>query len=202
MTKLTHQCPLAWRRSDNIGVRACGRQRESPGCDAISYSIGRQYSKVCGRVIGFQHGTPDAFAAFMNTSIDFDGVNITYGVQRNHIWSYVAGLTQGDSTRDPRSLCPCGEYGENVNPPQSIGDNYYCESGQSGQSLDLNLYADDPLWDGQQCEGTCCNGTNSPPWFSVQLPTPTIDGVEVKICGDQGIDDEDVLVQLIEVFVQ
>ena len=200
MTDSSQQCPLAWKEYNISGVRACGRP-DTPGdsCEAISYFIGRQYSRVCGRAIGFQYATPDAFERHANSYRDFDGINITYGQQRNHIWSYVAGVTQSnDSTNTGK--CPCTEHGRD--PPQSIHDNYYCESGNSDPDLLQKLYVDDPLWDGQQCEGTCCNGTNSPPWFSVQLPTPTTDGVEVSICCDQSTNDEDVGVKLIELFVQ
>ena len=42
------------------------------------------------------------------------------------------------------------------------------------------LYSSDPLWDGHQCEGTCCTGTKSPSWFSVQLPALTTDIIEVS----------------------
>ena len=30
-------------------------------CAAHKYTIGRQYSRVCGRVIGYQVASPDAF---------------------------------------------------------------------------------------------------------------------------------------------
>ena len=65
-----------------------------------------------------------------------------------------------------------------------------------------HLYSNDKLWDGQQCEGTCCTGTKSPPWFSVQLHAPTTDAIEVSICCDQNTNDEDVSVELIETYVQ
>ena len=71
-----------------------------------------------------------------------------------------------------------------------------CESGNPNSRYTGILYSDDPLWDGQQCEGTCCTGTNSSPWFSVQLPAPTMDVIKVSICCDQGTDDEDVPVEL------
>jgi hypothetical protein len=32
----------------------------------------------------------------------------------------------------------------------------------------------------------CCEGAQSPPWFSVQLSAPTTDMIEVSICCDQG----------------
>ena len=127
----------------------------------------------------------------MYSDIYIDGIKITYGVQCNHIWSYVAGVTQRsrNSSKDI-GKCPCIANG--ADPPSSIGHSYYCESSNPHARYSNELYTDDPLWDGQQCEGTCCNGTNSPPWFSVQLPTPTTDGVEVSICCDQSTNDEDV----------
>ena len=81
------------------------------------------------------------------------------------------------------------------NPPQFIGDRYYCESGHPAGSL-----SDDPLWDGQQCVtvGSCCIGANYP-WFSVQIPAPTTDMIEVSICCDQSTNDEDVPVELIAI---
>jgi hypothetical protein len=68
-----------------------------------------------------------------------------------------------------------------------------------GQQL---LYSGDRLWDGEQCEGSCCEGAQSPPWFSVQLPAPTTDMIEVSICCDQGTLDEDTPVELMEIYVQ
>ena len=61
----------------------------------------------------------------------------------------------------------------------------------------------DKLWDGQQCdhEGTCCT-TKSPPWFSVELPNPTNDDIEVRICGDEGTDNEDTPIELLEIYIQ
>ena len=37
-----------------------------------------------------------------------------------------------------------------------------------------------------------------PPWFCKQLPQTTTDDIEVRICGDQGIANEDTPVELIE----
>ena len=204
MSDPAHQCPFAWREYNTDGVRACGRPVTSEGsCPAIFYFTGRQYSRVCGRVIGYQFATPDAFERRSDREIDLDAININYGAQRNHIWSYVAGWTQSNSS-STESQCPCStDNGQGSEPPSSIGDNYYCESGNPHENFMFNhLYTNDPLWDGQQCEGTCCNGTNSPPWFSVPLPAPTTDIIQVSICCDQGTNDEDTPVELIEIYVQ
>ena len=70
------------------------------------------------------------------------------------------------------------------------------------QGNPTSILSGDPLWDDQQCEGTCCIGTNSPPWFSVQIPAPTTDAIEVSICCDLSTSDEDVPIELIEIYVQ
>ena len=61
-------CPLGFGLYDENGVRACGRPESSPGgyCQSVkfpSYSI--SYSQVCGRVTGYQYGTPDAMEHLM-----------------------------------------------------------------------------------------------------------------------------------------
>ena len=203
MSDPTHGCPFAWREYNMNGVRACGRPVNSSGsCPVVSYFIGHQYNRMCGRIIGYQFGTTDAFkVGHANNDIDLDGIKITYGAQRNHIWSYVAGLTQNLSSIH-ESNCPCSDRRGRA-PPLSIGGNYYCESGNPDRDYMHNhLYYSDPLWDGQQCEGTCCTGTNSPPWFSVQLPAPITDMIEVSICCDQNTSDEDIPVELVEIYVQ
>jgi hypothetical protein len=157
------------------------------------------YSRVCGRVIGYQFGTPDAFLQYANNSnIDFDGVNITHGPQRDHIWSYVAGVTENET--NPGN-CPCSPFPGTKPLPPSIGNQYYCESAVPTVVIH-SFQEDDPLWDGQQCEGTCCTGINSPPWFSVQLPAPTTDEIEVSICGDESTNNEDSPIELLEIYVQ
>ena len=201
MSDRSQQCPSAWREYNSNGIRACGRPATSRGsCPATTYSTGHQYSRICGRAIGYQVGTPDAFHTDDDTQ--FDGVSITYGAQRNHVWSYVAGLYEHD-TKNSSSNCPCSSEQAKM-APQLIGDNYYCESGNpsNNRSKDPQFFSNDPLWDGQQCEGTCCAGTNFLPWFSVQLPAPTTDMIEVSICLDQRTDDEDIPVELIEIYVQ
>ena len=202
----SQQCPPAWREYNTSGVRACGRP-VSNNCPSTLYPTNQQYSRVCGRVIGYQVGTPDGFMPFhtMSATVDqgyMDGVSITHGEpQRHHIWSYVAGHSQ-ENLFHRVGNCPCSPE-KGSSPPLWIGRNYYCESGNPTDSVSLSLfYGSDLLWDGEQCEGTCCSGSKSPPWFSVQLPTHTTDRIEVRICADQPTSDEDVLVELLEIYVQ
>ena len=59
----SEQCPLAWREfiSDAYGVRTCTRPINASGsCPGTLYPVGRQYSKVCGRIIGYQFESPSS----------------------------------------------------------------------------------------------------------------------------------------------
>ena len=204
MTEPSQQCPSAWREYNTSGVRACGRPVSSAGsCAAEFYFTNRQYSRVCGRIIGYQVASPDAFTRLTDFyGRGLDGVIISHGSQQDHIWSYAAGLTE-ESSETSESHCPCSTEAV-TQPPSSIGD-CYCESGNPTDGFERGqLYSSDRLWDGQQCEseGSCCGGTQSPPWFSVQLHAPTTDTIEVSICCDQGTMDEDTPVELIEMYVQ
>ena len=206
MSDPSHQCPLPWQFNSSSGVRRCQRP-SSPdaSCSSKSYSTGRGYGRVCGRIIGYQYGSPDGFRrlAINNPNIDnayMDGVSITYGNPRTHIWSYVGGLGDGISI-NTNSNCPCSTA-SGQGPPAFIGNNYYCESGNPTNTFSLILYNEDKLWDGQQCDGTCCSGINSPPWFSVHLSDSTTDTIEVRICGDEGTDNENTPIELLELYVQ
>ena len=208
MTDPTQQCPSAWRLYNTSGVRACGRPATSgPSCPATFHSTGRQYDKVCGRIIGYQVASSDAFEiSLINpqpSSLDdiyLDGVSITHGNPRSHIWTLAAGVTEGSYSDRPGPDCPCSRE-QAVQAPNYLRNNYYCESGNRGTNWTPQLYSSDPLWDGQQCEGQCCTNGKSPPWFSVKLPNTTTDDIEVRICGDQGTSDEDTPIQLMEIYI-
>ena len=63
MSNPLQQCPSNLRLYNHGGVRACGRRTSSnAGCNSVTFSTtGISYSQVCGRVIGYQYGAPDAF---------------------------------------------------------------------------------------------------------------------------------------------
>lgn len=211
MSDPSQQCPSVWRLVTTGGVRACGRLDSSvPSCEGLLYSSISEYQRVCGRVIGYQFSHPDGFGfrpqdlSINNDTTPYvDGLSITYGQPRNHIWTYASGLSE-NSTYLTAANCPCSpESGQG--PPRYVGNNYYCESGNQNTNKDsflFSLYTDDKLYDGEQCEGTCCSGSRGPPWFSVSLTNPTTESIEVRICGDQPTVDEDTPIELLEIFVQ
>ena len=160
-------------------------------------------------MIGYQLGDTQPFD-YRNRGIDsayVDGVSITHGTPRSHIWTYAAG--SHDSPSPPFSFgCPCVVNGSSLTqtPPPYVGDDYYCESGNPNVSPYVfpNSLTDssDLLWDGQQCEGQCCSNGKSPPWFSVDLPNPTSDDIEVRLCNLNSVGGEDTPIKLLELYIQ
>ena len=209
MSDPSQQCPSAWRGYNTDGIRSCRLPLTSSGsCPGTSYSAsGIQYSKVCGRVNGYQIGSTDAFGyQTEGKTIDSSyvhGVSVTHGIPRNHIWTFAAGISEGDY-RFQWDNCPCSDP-SNPNsrfPPSFVGDNYYCESGNPTNTFIRDrLYSGDLLWDGQQCEGQCCSNGKSPPWFSVELAAVTTDDVEVRICIPEPSSD-DIALQVVELYIQ
>jgi hypothetical protein len=205
MSDPSQQCPSAWREYNTSQFRACGRPVSTVATRPSQiFPISHQYSKVCGRVIGIQVASPDAFY-HESGSVDInkgymDGVSITHGSPRHHIWSFVGSYSEIIAYR---SACPCANS-RAAQPQSFVGSNYYCESGSPNQAWHGRVFPNDKLWDGEQCshEGTCCTGTNTPPWFSVNLGSPTIDDIEVRIMGSESTTNEDTPIELLDIYVQ
>ena len=136
------------------------------------------------------------------TTIDgayVSGVSLTHGRPRQHIWTFAAGIM--DAHRGYDDVCPC-DASISIIIPGFVGTDYFCESGvNSGSPSSTSFHPDDPLWDGQGCgpSSTCCS-FNTPPYFTKQLPTPTTDDIEARICQKDSIDDSPV--ELIQLYVQ
>ena len=191
MSEPTEQCPPAWQEV-TTPVRAC-RRRIGDGCSSATFSNnGVRYSQVCGRVTGHRRNRPDGFSDRSPTvTIDqsyVDGVSITHGSPRQHVWTFAAAF--GDRSIN---VCPCTTT-SGISVPQFVGDDYFCEN-----SPELG----DPLWDGEGCgTGNSCECTfNNPPWFCQELQGAVTDDIEIRICGDQSLADEQTPVEFIEIYV-
>ena len=101
MEVTSQQCPSPWLETLSTPSRSCRFSINSGGCESVFFHVsGATYQRVCGRAVGYTVGTPDAFFNHP-ASIDAvytEGVSITHGSPRQHIWSFVAG----DAHR-----CPC-----------------------------------------------------------------------------------------------
>ena len=216
MTEPNSKCPAGLEMVSSP-KRLCRSTVSGGGCSRSVFfpSHDIPYSRVCGKIIGYQYYSPDAFWAFQNNQaltldgVYVDGISLTYGTNpRNHIWTFAAALdeTPGHNVYS----CFCTNEGANVAftgvIPPFIGTDYFCETG-SRVSYQNRWYLDDPLWDGEGCGrfSTCCDresGDPPRPWFCKDLPGPTTDSIELRICRGSGHSDEDIGVEVIELYVQ
>ena len=214
MTDPTHQCPPAWREI-TAPVRTCGRTNETStvryggGCSSVSFSsYNISFSHICGRIIGYQLGHTDAFFAYssnFHTRIEdpyVDGVVITRGTEKEHVWTFAASISELDFGNNAFSVCPCTNSHSTQSIPSFVGQDYFCEAGITGVHTIGVFYPDgDPLWDGEGCgSGSTCCELNGPPYFCKSLTAPTTDNIEVKICSEEMLSQEDTPIELIEIF--
>ena len=222
MSDSTKNCPAGFRLYESNGVRACGRATSDVGgCQSVQFpSNAVSYSQVCGRVVGYQYFAPDAvypgnyegetYGSVITpehkdiNSYYVDGVSITHGSPRQHIWTLIAGLSNFHHF-DGRYNCPCSKDSPQSSTLQSfIGSDYFCESGSDGQKVEDKLHTEDPLWDGEGCgtnEKNCCSAPGLP-WFHKVLNTATSDYIELRVCVDRERDDENVPVSFYEIYVK
>ena len=199
-------CPSGWQLTSH-SKRTCSKVSTSAfTCDSVTFPVsGGDYTRVCGRIIGYQDKSTDGFWAYYlgnATTIDgpyVDGVSLTHGSPRQHIWTFAAGHTE-ISRRSP-IMCPC-DTTFNITIPPFVGGDYFCESGYNSGPFYI-FHSDDPLWDGDGCRATstCCL-FNNPPYFTKQLPSPTTDDIEARLCHSGRISDEDTPIEFIELYVQ
>ena len=120
-----------------------------------------------------------------------DGVSLTHGNPREHIWTFAAGL------RDhPSSSCKC-VHSNAPDLPSFVGMDYFC-----GAAVRPDL-GPERLWDGVGCmpPNNCCT-FNTPPWFYREISEPTTDAIEMRVCRDEPSSSEDVQIEVIDLFVQ
>ena len=187
-------------------IRTCGGPTTG-GCASAKFSThGMSYSQVCGRLRGYQVGTPDAFGPYVNDqknlNIAMDGVLISHGKTQKHIWAYATG-SQKNHTNDNfnNHYCPCADYRYEGIVPSFIGNDYYCDSGVESGPVAGQFYTT-PLWTGEGCTvpNFCCSHSGMP-WFCKTLPIPTTDYIEIRNCqNDQSI-HEDTALELIELYI-
>lgn len=204
MNRINEDCPPSLQLYTTKGVRHCGRKESSEsGCSSIQLCSGSmEYSQVCGRVTGYQYETTDgAKRSPIEKNVNapyIDGVSITRGDPRKHVWTFISGFSEKNPT------CPCMTgAGDNEFLPEFVGDNYYCESGFASKP-EKTFAVQDPLWDGKQCganEEPCCN-KKCMPWFKRDFSTPTTDGLELRVCCDEGTDDENVSIRQYAFYVK
>ena len=158
----------------------------------------------------YQFGGTHAFYNYHHghrTTIDgayVSGVSVTHGSPQQHIWTFATGAAEGSPTQS--WFCPC-DASIDIRVQPFVGEDYFCESGVNeawnyGGHL-RTLHSIDTLWDGEDClsSSTYCSQHN-PPYFIKQLPTPTTEDIEARVCLYHTSTHADIAMELVELYVQ
>lgn len=189
------QCPNPWVFSQQFG--GCTSPLASGSCSRVSFPTGQSYNKVCGRATGRAIGALEGFFGHSNDSqsdIYVDGITINVNLgqgQMEHVWTFAAA-----SFNPEAFLCPCS-VNSNLITPSFVGDNYFCEEY-------IVTATGSDVWDGNQCLQTsneCCV-FNSPPYFNATLSSVMDMPLEVSICRNEEVMEENILLTSLELYVQ
>ena len=206
MTNVSNTCPQGLTYTNASSTRMCTRSHNgSYSCSSVTFPThGVPYTKVCGRARGYQFFHTYSFYSYSNgsqTTLDssyVSGLSVTYGIPRNHIWTFAAGVSK--DYNHSCCNCPCAPYPGPAAPP-FVGENYVCESGNTG-GLEYQWYVTDPLWDSQGCASgsTCCD--RGGPWFTTTLNQEVSNDIEVRMCHTNTTSDlSDIGVDQLEIFI-
>ena len=211
MMNNSHTCPSEFslisspKRLCDINITGCISNIFSVSVPDI------QYSRVCGKIIGYQHNNLVAFF-YGSRGIDGEyvhGVSLTHGQNpRKHIWTF-AGASD-ETSIDPWLKCPCVYTTQidslaqnNSRAPSVVGNDYFCETSFKFHFGDFppTLRTHDPLWNRKGCHRpttTCCS-FNNPPWFVKDLHSPTTDDIEMRLCR---VSRGSTPIETVELYVQ
>lgn len=202
-SKENYRCPYPLTKISDPG-NYCTRSSET-GCDSTTFNTHSiSYSEVCGRVQGYQFGSPDAFKGWKVHSrgldeVYLDGFSFTHGSPRQHIWSLAVAIS---TTRNPgHSTCPCRKASVLHQRPDYVAENYYCDSGNV-QTTWQSIFYEKLLFDGTGCpsDSLCCD---SPllPWFHREL-NATSDDIEFRLCMDEDPLSEDIYIETLDLYIR
>ena len=197
-------CPTGLREVFNrsSGQRVCGRTvTRGGGCSSVKYRVRLTYTQVCGFARGYQYFSMDGFRTKINyesstvNGIYADGLSITRGDPRVHLWTYVVGNQENGGIY----ACPTDVSSYNYNRiPGFLESHYYCETGFTS-TMDPRIAWEDPLWDGAGCSITS-HSCDRYGWFYRKIQ-PTNDFIELRLCTDEAQTNEDFFVDVAEIWV-
>ena len=190
-----NSCPGTWQTITSPKTLCVGGV--NAGCDSAHFNAsGVSFQHICGQTKSYQKGWPNAFTQASKgiDEIYVDGLSITLGSPRQHIWTYATAARHSIH-------CPCaptpGRY-----PPSFVKSNYYCGSGNGLHPNSSLFYLSDPLWDRHGCpsKSGCCTQLGMP-WFYRRAPIPLSENIEVRICKSEPHSDEDTAIEEMEIYV-
>ena len=181
MTGISQQCPSGLMElNDSPNIRTYVRNEASAGCSSVELStVNIHHTRVCGRITGYQY---DSLDGFNNNDINS---------------AYVDGVWKPKTAHQELNLSLHKTV--NVLMPRRLlaMHDFLCDSGSShGLHYIIHLaYYYSPLWDGTGCSTTS-------PYFVKTLAQSTTDDIEMRLCRDELSSDEDVAIEVVEIYVQ
>ena len=185
MTNESNTCPQGLTYTVVNSTRMCTRSHTDYfDCSSVTFPThGVPYTKVCGRARGYHYGETPSFWNYRSgrnlSSAYVSGLSVTYASRQNHIWTFAVGLSKDYGYTCCN--CPCASSYPGPAEPPFVGENYFCESGNTG-TWESQWHLDDPLWDSLGCASgsTCCD--RGGPWFTATLSQEVRDDIEVRMC--------------------
>ena len=191
--------PLQFHQDDDL--RLCGKS-DGRSCDSVNIpTYAQSYSKVLGKVRAYQYASTDAFFGHPQNIETYyvDGISITYGSSpRTHVWTYAVGQHQFVLPLRTSLLACCPSNGYGAGPWDFVGDNYFCSSGNPNNYWSHKLY-NTTLW--SNIQGNCSFCGKEDLSFCVELETSTTEDLELRVCTDQPLFDEDIRIESIEFYI-
>ena len=199
--------------------KSCRKNSDS-GCSTTTFkTYNLQYKNICGKIIGYQVNSPDAFYPYHGidnadaikrhqasvTPDDgyADGVLLTYSTPREHIWTFAAQPHRNH--KNDKNGCPClhdfKRFAGKV--PLFVGQDFFCETGNYNAFTEAKAYTANKLWDGTGC-GTFpggCEGSRDP-WFQKKFRFSIKSDLEMRVCLNQPRNNEDLLIEQIYLYIQ
>ena len=131
-------CPQGLIEKVRSELPLCGQN--AAGCQRTLFSaLGLSYSRVYGRLQGYQFSTTDAFFTYLRSpSVGLSSPYVD-GASRPNTSGHMLLNWLEDSCST--CLCPCST-GSAIQPPPFVGSDYYCETGNNnyGQCIKWILH--------------------------------------------------------------
>ncbi len=193
-------CPGQWQQVTSGALKACWRNTGGAVCRTASFAtVGAAWSEARGYVKAFQYASMDGFHPSVGIDGTYvDGISLTHGTPRKHIWSWGVGLQKSGAGGNG---CPCAPGGSAV--PGFVGNNWYCESTNPTGTWSAQWYTADVLYDGKGCPaGNTCCAPSGLPWFQRDMGSSGSDALDARLCSDQESGNEDIGVTRMELWVR
>ena len=201
MTDPNQECPKGLKL---LSPRSCGRLNDDY-CSSVSFPVDYHYTQVCGRATAYRIGAASGFYAWNDRKQTLngyyvDGLSLTHGSPRKHIWTFASGAFSGSGRQMERYRCPC-DPGNSYGSPPFVGNDYFCDSVATYEQWGTqHFFWDNALWDGIDLLNSCY-GLNNPPWFFKTLTDPSSDDIELRLCLLQPDFISNIGIERLEVYV-